>query len=91
MKYDAALDVSTSKSAVCVLNRQDGSVVLETTVETNATAILAALKPYVGRLHLVGHESPSYIPHIEEIIWRDFFLQYFQGQMRLPAMLSRPI
>src|ERR1700730_12545591 len=43
----AALDVSTSKSAVCVLNRQACSVVLETTADTDATAILAALKPYV--------------------------------------------
>jgi transposase len=57
VQYDAALDVSSSKSAVCVVNRQDGAVVLETTVQTDAPAILAALKPYAGRLHLVGHEA----------------------------------
>ena len=62
MKYDAVLDISTSKSAVGVLNRQDGAVVLETTVQTDATAILAALKPCVGRLHLVGHEAGGLSP-----------------------------
>ena len=51
MKNDAALDVSTSKSAVGMLNCQDSAVVLETAVKTDASAIFAALSP----MFVLGH------------------------------------
>jgi hypothetical protein len=54
-----ALNVSTSKSAVCVLDRQDGAVTLQTTVQTDATATFAALKSYVGHLHLADQRRVS--------------------------------
>jgi len=62
MKYDAALDVSARTSAICVLDRQDGRVVLEATVATEPQAIVVALKPFLKRLHLVGHEAGGVSP-----------------------------
>jgi hypothetical protein len=50
VKYDAALDVSTSKSAVRVLNRQDGAVVLARDDGANAMPPRSSrhLSPVVG-------------------------------------------
>jgi hypothetical protein len=52
VKYDAALDVCTSKS-VCVLSRQDGAVVLEPTVATDGIELQiicadSTVEPYSG-------------------------------------------
>ena len=62
MQLAAALDVSISKSAICVVERDDGSVVFETTVPTEPDVIAAALAPFANRLHLVGHEAGSLAP-----------------------------
>ena len=62
MKYDAALDVGVSKSALCVISSEDGSIILETTVETEPERIAAALAPYANRLRRVGHEAGSLSP-----------------------------
>ena len=62
MTLAAALDVSIAKSTLCVVDRSDGSVVLETTVPTEPDAIAAALEPFANRLYLVGHEAGSSAP-----------------------------
>lgn len=54
MQLAAALDVSISKSAICLVKRSDGSVVFETTVPTEPEEIAAVLAPFANRLHLVG-------------------------------------
>jgi hypothetical protein len=45
MKLSAALDTSTSKTAVCVVNSRDGSVVFEVSVATDPAIIFGALAP----------------------------------------------
>jgi len=62
MPFAAALDVSVTKSALCVVDRSDGAIVFETTVAIEPDAIAAALAPFAGRLHLVGHEASSLAP-----------------------------
>jgi len=62
MKFDAALDVAVSKSSLCVVSSEDGSIVFETTVETEPESIAEALKPYASRLRRLGHEAGSLAP-----------------------------
>jgi transposase len=62
MKFDAALDVAVSKSSLCVVSSEDGSIVFETTVETEPQSIAEALKPYASRLRRLGHEAGSLAP-----------------------------
>jgi len=45
-----------------VVASEDGSIVLETTVETEPAAIAAALAPYANRLRRVGHEAGALSP-----------------------------
>ncbi|MFN3515498.1 MAG: IS110 family transposase [Phenylobacterium sp.] len=65
MKFDAALDVSVSKSSLCVVSSEDGQIVLETTVATEPEAIAEALKPYASRLRRLGHEAGSLAPWLQ--------------------------
>jgi hypothetical protein len=60
MKLSAALDTSTSKTAVCVVNSRDGSVVFEATVATDPAVIFGALAPFLPRLDRVGHEAAAW-------------------------------
>ncbi|HLJ04936.1 MAG TPA: transposase [Acetobacteraceae bacterium] len=62
MPFAAALDVSVTKCALCVVDGDDGEIVFETTVPTEPHEIAAALEPFAGRLHLVGHEAGSLAP-----------------------------
>jgi transposase len=62
MKLSAALDTSTAKTAICVVNSRDGTVVFEATVATDPAIIFAALAPYRLRLDRVGHEAGSVAP-----------------------------
>lgn len=57
MKLCAALDTSTSRTAVCVVNHRDGSVVFEASVATDPAIIFGALAPFLQRLDRVGHEA----------------------------------
>jgi Transposase len=68
MQLAAALDVSISKSTICVVDRSDGSVMFETTVATEPDAIAAALKRFADRLHLVGHEAGSLAPWLHRAL-----------------------
>lgn len=65
MKYDAALDVSVSKCALCVVSSDDGSIVFETEVPTEPELIAAALEPYASRLRRVGHEAGALAPWLQ--------------------------
>ena len=62
MKLSAALDTSTAKTAICVVNSRDGSVVFEATVATDPAVIFGALAPFRPRLDRVGHEAGSVAP-----------------------------
>jgi transposase len=62
MKLSAALDTSTSKTAACVVNSRDGSVVFEVSVATDPAIIFGALAPFLPRLERVGHEAGSAAP-----------------------------
>jgi transposase len=62
MKLCAALDTSTTKTAICVVNSRDGAVVFEVTVATDPAIIFAALAPYRTRLERVGHEAGTVAP-----------------------------
>jgi transposase len=62
MTLVAALDVSTTTSALCVVDRLDGRIVFETSVASEPDAIAAALDSYRSRLHLVGHEAGALAP-----------------------------
>jgi transposase len=62
MKLSAALDTSTTKTAICVVNSRDGSVVFEATVATDPAIIFEALAPYRPRLDRVGHEAGAVAP-----------------------------
>lgn len=62
MQLAAALDVSISKSTICIVERSDGSVAFETTVPTEPDEIVAALAPFANRLRLVGHERDRWRP-----------------------------
>ncbi|PNU05995.1 IS110 family transposase [Novosphingobium guangzhouense] len=61
MEYFAGLDVSVEETAICVVG-DDGTVVLQTAVETDPAAIGEALRRYAGRLRRVGHEAGSLSP-----------------------------
>lgn len=61
MEFFAGLDVSIDETAICVVG-DDGKVVLEATVETEAGAIAGALADYAGRMRRVGHEAGSLSP-----------------------------
>lgn len=60
MKLDAALDTSATTTAICIVNRRDGTILLETSVPTDPDAIFGVLEPYAAKLHLVGHEATSW-------------------------------
>lgn len=60
MKLDAALDTSATTTAICVIDRTDGDVIMEKTVKTDPDAIYGALKRCMPRLHLVGHEATGW-------------------------------
>src|SRR5690349_7025308 len=62
MTLVAALDVSTTSSALCVVDRLDGRIVFETSVASEPDAIAAALEVYRSRLQLVGHEAGALAP-----------------------------
>jgi transposase len=62
MKLSAALDTSISKTAVCVVNSRDGSVVFEASVATDPAVIFGTLAPFLPRLERVGHEAGSVAP-----------------------------
>ena len=62
MNLSAALDTSTSKTAICIVNSRDGAVVFEATVATDPAIIFAALAPYRARLERVGHEAGTVAP-----------------------------
>jgi transposase len=62
MKLSAALDTSTTKTAICVVNSRDGSVVFEATVATDRAIIFEALAPYRPRLDRIGHEAGAVAP-----------------------------
>jgi transposase len=62
MKLSAALDTSTSRTAICVVNSRDGSVVFEVSVATDPAIIFGALAPFLTRLDKVGHEAGSVAP-----------------------------
>jgi transposase len=64
MEYFAGLDVSMDETAICVIDTE-GKFVLETKVETDPDAIVAALDRYVGRLRRVGHEAGSLSPWLQ--------------------------
>nr|WP_315783167.1 transposase [Bradyrhizobium sp. SZCCHNPS1003] len=62
MKLSAALDTSSTKTAICVVNSRDGAVVFEASVATDPAVIFEALAPYLPRLDKVGHEAGSVAP-----------------------------
>jgi transposase len=62
MKLCAALDKSSSKTAICVVNSRDGSVVFEVSVATDPAIIFSALATFLPRLERVGHEAGSVSP-----------------------------
>ena len=62
MKLSAALDTSTTKTAICVVNSRDGSIMFEATVATDPAIIFEALAPYRPRLDRVGHEAGAVAP-----------------------------
>jgi transposase len=62
MKLSAALDTSASRTAICVVNSRDGSVVFEVGVATDPAIIFGALAPFLSRLDRVGHEAGSVAP-----------------------------
>jgi hypothetical protein len=57
MKLCAALDTSSSRTAICVVNSRDGSIVYEASVATDPAIIFGALAPFLPRLESVGHEA----------------------------------
>jgi hypothetical protein len=59
MKLSAALDTSTAKTAICVVNSRDGTIVFEASVATDPAIIFETLAPYLPRLDKVGHEASS--------------------------------
>jgi hypothetical protein len=70
MKLSAALDTSRSKTAVCVVNSRDGSVVFETSVATDPAVIFGALAPFLPCLDRVGHEAGSVSPWLHRELAR---------------------
>jgi transposase len=65
VKLSAALDTSTTKTAICVVNSRDGSVVFEATVATDPAIIFEVLAPYRPRLDRVGHEAGAVAPWLQ--------------------------
>jgi transposase len=61
MEFFGGLDVSIDETAVCVVDDK-GAVHLQTSVATDADAIMKALKPFLSRLRRVGHEAGSLSP-----------------------------
>ena len=62
MKLPAALDTSTSETAVCVVNSRDGSIVFEVSVATDPAIFFGVLAPFLPRLDRVSHEAGSVAP-----------------------------
>jgi transposase len=65
----AGLDVSTRKTAICVISN-DGEVLLEIETPTEPAAISAALKPFRKRIAKVGHETGSLAPWLHKELQR---------------------
>lgn len=61
MEFFGGLDVSIDETAVCVVDDK-GAVHLQTSVATDAGAIMKALKPFLPRLRRVGHEAGALSP-----------------------------
>ncbi len=62
MKLSAALDTSSTKTAICMMNSRDGTIVFEASVLTDPAIIFEALAPHLPRLDKVGHEAGSVAP-----------------------------
>src|ERR1700741_992924 len=62
MKLCAALDTSSPRTAICVVNSRDGSIVFEASVATDPAIIFGALAPFLPRLERVGQEAGSVSP-----------------------------
>jgi transposase len=69
MEFFCGLDVSIEETAVCVVDDK-GEVHLRTAVATEPEAILAVLKPFLGRLRRVGHEAGSLSPWLHPELLR---------------------
>jgi hypothetical protein len=63
--FSAALDTSASRTAICVVNSRDGSVVFEVSVATDPAIIFGALAPFLPRLDRIGHEAGSVAPWLQ--------------------------
>jgi transposase len=61
MEFFSGPDVSVDKTAICVVDDK-GAVHLQSSVPTDAEAIMQALKPFLPRLRRVGHEAGSLSP-----------------------------
>ena len=61
MEFFGGLDVSIDETAVCVVDDK-GAVHLQTSVATDAGAIMKVLKPFLPRLRRVGHEAGALSP-----------------------------
>ena len=61
MEFFCGLDVAMDETAICVVDDK-GAIHLQATVLSEAEAIRAALKPFLGRLRRVGHEAGSLSP-----------------------------
>ena len=68
-KHYAGLDVSTKKTAICVIS-DDGEIAFETEVGTDPEEISAALKPWRRSLARVGHETGSLSPWLHKELQR---------------------
>lgn len=66
MEFLSGPDVSIDETAICVVDDK-GTVHLQTSVATDAEAILQALKPFLPRLRRVGHEAGSLSPWHPEL------------------------
>ncbi|SFU16148.1 transposase [Mesorhizobium sp. YR577] len=54
------LDATTTTTAICIVNRRAGTIVVETGVPTDPDATFGVLEPYASTLHLVGHEATGW-------------------------------
>ena len=65
MEHYAGIDVSVISSSLCVID-ESGTIVFETTVETEPEAIADVLEPYVKTLKRLGHETGSLAPWLHK-------------------------
>jgi transposase len=66
------LDVSTRKTAICVIST-DGEILLETETATEPASISAALKPFRKRIAKMGHETGALSPWLHKELQRAGF------------------